>query len=42
VQHQWWEIDLTYYEILLLERLGLATDIIQPRHVRRSAASKRT
>jgi stearoyl-CoA desaturase (delta-9 desaturase) len=41
VQHQWWEIDLTYYEILLLKRLGLATDIIQPRHVRRSVASAR-
>jgi stearoyl-CoA desaturase (delta-9 desaturase) len=41
VQHQWWEFDLTYYEILLLKRLGLATDIIQPRHVRRSVASAR-
>jgi len=41
LQHKWWEFDLTYYEILLLKRLGLATDIIQPRHVRRSAASAR-
>ena len=41
VQHQWWEFDLTYLEIRLLKRLGLATDIIQPRHVRRLAASAR-
>ncbi|MFN9367327.1 MAG: acyl-CoA desaturase [Planctomycetia bacterium] len=34
VQHRWWEFDVTYYLILLLERLGLATDVIQPRHVR--------
>ena len=40
VQHKWWEFDLTYYEILLLRRLGLATDIIQPRHLRRSAAPR--
>lgn len=37
VQHRWWEIDATYYVILLLERLGLATDVIRPRHVRRAA-----
>ncbi len=37
VQHRWWEIDVTYYVILLLERLGLATDVIAPRHIRRSA-----
>lgn len=34
VQHRWWEIDITYYTILLLGWLGLATDIIQPRHKR--------
>ncbi|MCA9053656.1 MAG: fatty acid desaturase [Planctomycetaceae bacterium] len=34
VQHRWWEIDLTFYHILLLERLGLATDVIRP-HVTR-------
>ncbi len=38
VQHSWWEFDVTYYVILLLERIGLATDVIQPRHVRRAAA----
>jgi stearoyl-CoA desaturase (delta-9 desaturase) len=37
VQHQWWEIDITYYVILLLERLGLATDVIEPRHIRRGS-----
>lgn len=34
VQHRWWECDVTYYLILLLQRVGLATDVIQPRHVR--------
>lgn len=35
VQHRWWELDLSYYEIKLLALLGLATDIIPPRHKRR-------
>jgi stearoyl-CoA desaturase (delta-9 desaturase) len=39
VQHKWWEIDVTYYVILLLQRLGLATDVIQPRHVRRRTSA---
>ncbi len=34
VQHRWWEIDLNYYAICLLGRLGLAWDIIPPRHQR--------
>jgi stearoyl-CoA desaturase (delta-9 desaturase) len=34
VQHRWWEIDVTYYLILALERLGLATEVIRPRHQR--------
>jgi len=38
VQHRWWEFDVTYYVILSLERLGLATDVIRPRHERRAAA----
>lgn len=40
LQHKWWEFDITYYEILFLRRLGLATDIIQPRHLRRAAAPR--
>jgi fatty-acid desaturase len=35
VQHRWWEIDISYYEIRLLEALGLAWDVVTPRHVRR-------
>lgn len=37
VQHRWWEIDGTWYVILLLERLGLASDVIRPRYQRRAA-----
>jgi stearoyl-CoA desaturase (delta-9 desaturase) len=37
VQHRWWEFDITYYVILLLKWLGLATDVIAPRHVRQAA-----
>jgi stearoyl-CoA desaturase (delta-9 desaturase) len=39
VQHFWWEVDVTYYIILLLMRVGLATDVIQPRHRRRGLAA---
>lgn len=31
VQHRWWEIDVTYYTILLLEAVGLAKDVVRPR-----------
>lgn len=34
VQHRWWELDLSYWEIRLLERLGLVWDVIRPRHQR--------
>ncbi len=34
VQHRWWELDLSYYEIRLLEKLGLARNVIRPKHVR--------
>ncbi|MGN6133409.1 MAG: acyl-CoA desaturase, partial [Aureliella sp.] len=37
VQHRWWELDISYYEIKLLEKLGLASDIIVPRHLRRTS-----
>lgn len=33
-QHRWWELDLSYYEIKLLEMVGLASDVIPPRHRR--------
>lgn len=36
VQHRWWEIDISYYEIKLLEKLGLASNVIPPRHLRPS------
>ncbi len=39
VQHRWWEIDITYYEILILEKLRLATRVIRPRHVRKAQRS---
>ncbi len=44
VQRRWWEIDITYYQIKLLELLGLAWDVVPPRHVRaaRSAARRAT
>lgn len=35
VQHRWWEIDISYYEIKLLELLGLASDVIPIRKYRR-------
>ena len=37
VQHRWWELDTNYYTIKLLERLGLAYDVISPKHMRRAA-----
>lgn len=36
VQHRWWEIDITYYEIKLLEKLGLAWNVIPPKFKRRA------
>ena len=33
-QHRWWEIDIVYYEIRLLEMLGLATHVVRPRFER--------
>jgi stearoyl-CoA desaturase (delta-9 desaturase) len=34
VWHRWWEFDLTYCVIVLLQRLGLATNVVEPRLVR--------
>ncbi|MEX2215637.1 MAG: fatty acid desaturase [Phycisphaeraceae bacterium] len=33
-QHRWWELDLTYCHIVILKWMGLAKDIILPRHIR--------
>ncbi len=35
VQHRWWEVDISYYEIKLLEFFGLASEVIPPRFKRR-------
>ena len=37
VQHRWWEVDISYYEIKLLQRLGLASDIVPKRQQRHGA-----
>lgn len=34
VQHRWWEIDISYYTILTWQRMGLASKVVPPRHVR--------
>lgn len=36
VQHRWWEFDATYYTIRLLERMGLARDVVSPRSARQA------
>ncbi len=33
-QHRWWEFDVTYYGIKLLEKLGLAKNVIAPKRLR--------
>ena len=35
VQHRWWELDLNFYIIKSLEWLGLATNIVPPKHGRK-------
>lgn len=40
-QHRWWEIDITYYNIKLMQLVGLAHDVTPPRHRRRAAQAKR-
>jgi fatty-acid desaturase len=29
--HRWWEVDVTYWTILLLQAVGLVTDVVPPR-----------
>jgi sn-1 stearoyl-lipid 9-desaturase len=31
-QHRWWEVDVSYYQIKMLERLGLAWNVKPPHH----------
>ena len=40
VWHRWWEVDLTYIVIVMLKWVGLATDVIEPRHKRMAARAK--
>jgi stearoyl-CoA desaturase (delta-9 desaturase) len=39
--HRWWEFDVTYWQISALEKLGLATHVVRPRHVRHAARAAR-
>ncbi|MDZ4755965.1 MAG: fatty acid desaturase [Phycisphaerae bacterium] len=41
-QHRWWEIDVIYYEILLLKAVGLATDVVPPKFRRDAARAARS
>jgi fatty-acid desaturase len=38
LQHRWWELDISYYEIKFLELIGLASEVIPPRHLRHAAS----
>ena len=38
-QHRWWELDVSYYEIKALEKLGLAKKVLPPRHKRQRRQS---
>lgn len=40
LHHKWWEFDLSYYEIKFLEKLGLASEIIEPRYLRHAETKK--
>jgi len=40
--HKWWELDLTYILILLLERLGLAKNVVHPTTEQLRIGAKRT
>lgn len=37
--HRWWEFDLIYVGIRALQRVGLATHVVPPRHLRTSATA---
>ncbi len=38
LQHRWWELDISYYEIKTLELFGLAWEVVPPRHLRHARA----
>ena len=40
-QHRWWELDVTYYQIKMLELVGLAKNVIPPKHKRRAQQAQR-
>jgi fatty-acid desaturase len=40
LHHRWWELDISYYEIKLLELMGLASDVVEPRHLRHQTKAK--
>lgn len=40
-QHRWWQIDPTYYHIVVLKWLGLAKKVIPPKHIRHAQAAQR-
>ena len=31
--HRWWEVDVTYYSIWLMEKVGLAWDVVRLRDI---------
>jgi fatty-acid desaturase len=39
--HRWWEVDVTYWAILAMERMGLAWDVVHTAHKTPSAAKNR-
>jgi stearoyl-CoA desaturase (delta-9 desaturase) len=39
-RHRWWEFDLTFCHVWLLERLGLATNVIRPRAQRHAGRNR--
>jgi len=42
MQHRWWELDLNFSFIKCLEKLGLAYDVIRPKHLTATAAKARS
>jgi len=39
--HRWWEVDMNFLMICMLGKIGLAHDIILPKHIRAAARTKR-